>query len=196
VLQRDLVADSGRGGSARPGRRPARHPPEPLRGRIYAEILEATVSLTDLLNSDLDDAAFLRKAEDSIAVTELKNLNLTWVTADPLPYVSSPYVCLRSSAARSRSLPAEAVLRLLDDDESIVRTTMARHAPHLVDPATAERIDRDFRPDETTKCCAKTRRTGCELWLRLAAARSLDDVPDAVSDHGSGVRLADAAGSK
>ncbi|MFI5490336.1 hypothetical protein [Micromonospora echinaurantiaca] len=124
--------------------------PKPLRRRIYSEIQQATAPLTDLLDSDLDDAAFLRKVEDSIAVTELRNLNLTWVTADPMPYVSSPYVCFRSSAARSRSLPAEAVTRLLNDDESIVRTTMARHAPHLVDLATAVRIDRDFRPDKKT----------------------------------------------
>ncbi|MGJ3227072.1 hypothetical protein ACQEUV_17165 [Micromonospora aurantiaca (nom. illeg.)] len=125
--------------------------PEPLRHRIYSEIQQATVPLTDLLGSDLDEAAFLRQVEDSIAVTELRNLNLTWVTADPLPYVSSPYVCFRSSAARSRSLPAEAVTRLLNDDESIVRTTMVRHASHLLDPATAERIDRDYRPDKKTK---------------------------------------------
>jgi hypothetical protein len=124
--------------------------PEPLRRKIYSEIQQATVPLTDLLDCDLDDAAFLRMVEDSIAVTELRNLNLTWVTADPLPYVSSPYICFRSSAACSRSLPAEAVTRLLNDDESIVRTTMARHAPHLVDQVTAERIDRDFRPDKKT----------------------------------------------
>jgi hypothetical protein len=42
------------------------------------------------------------------------------------------------------------VARLLDDDESDVRTAMARHAPDLVDLATAERIDRDFRPQKRT----------------------------------------------
>lgn len=108
---------------------------------------------------DADDdfvaAAVAQRLDDlggePVAVTELRNLNLAWVTADPMPYVSSPYVCFRNSAARSRSLPAEAVTRLLNDDESIVRTSMARHAPHLIDPATAERIDRDYRPDKKTK---------------------------------------------
>jgi hypothetical protein len=124
--------------------------PEPLRGRIYTEVQQATIRLTDLLDSDPDDAALRRRFVDSIAVIELRHLDLTWVTADPLPHVSSPCVCHRSSAARNRSLPAEAVTRLLNDDESIVRTTMARHAPHLVDLVTAECVDRDFRPDKKT----------------------------------------------
>jgi hypothetical protein len=124
--------------------------PEPIRARTYAEILQPHAPLTDLLGSDLDDEMFLRKVEDSIAVTELRNLHLPWVTADPLPYVSSPYICFRSSAARAASLPIPVVVRLLNDDESIVRTTAARHAPNLVDLATAERIDRDFRPDKKT----------------------------------------------
>ncbi|WP_307850526.1 hypothetical protein [Micromonospora sp. H61] len=51
---------------------------------------------------------------------------------------------------RSRALPADAVIRLLNDDDSGVRTTMATHAPHLVDLTTAERIDREFRPDKMT----------------------------------------------
>ncbi|WP_244252212.1 hypothetical protein [Micromonospora antibiotica] len=59
-------------------------------------------------------------------------------------HLSSPYVCFRRSAARNPALPADAVIRLLDDGSG-VRTTIAAHAPHLVDPATAERIDRDFR---------------------------------------------------
>lgn len=124
--------------------------PEPTRARIHAEILQSTAPLTDLLGSDLDDEAILRKVEDSIAITELRNLHLPWVTADPLPHVSSPYMCFRSSAAHARSLPTPVVIRLLNDEESIVRTTMAKHAPHLVDRATAERIDREFRPDKKT----------------------------------------------
>ncbi|MGW2941690.1 hypothetical protein [Streptomyces sp. NPDC001226] len=35
--------------------------------------------------------------------------------------------------------------RLLDDEEEIVRLTMARTAPHLVDPTTAENIERRYR---------------------------------------------------
>ncbi|WP_225854961.1 hypothetical protein [Micromonospora noduli] len=85
-----------------------------------------------------------------MAVGELRYLRLDWVTADPLPYVSSPYICFRRSAARSRALPADAVIRLLNDDDSGVRTTMATHAQHLVDLTTAERIDREFQPDKKT----------------------------------------------
>jgi len=124
--------------------------PEPARARIYAEVLQPRAPLTDLLGADLDDETIIREVEDSIAVTELRYLRLPWVTADPLPYVSSPYICFRSSAARADSLPTSVVARLLNDDESIVRTATARHAPHLVDHATAERIDRDFRADKKT----------------------------------------------
>jgi hypothetical protein len=85
-----------------------------------------------------------------MAVAELRYLRLDWVTADPMPYVSSPYICFRRCAARGRELPAEAVIRLLNDEDSGVRTTMATHAPHMVDPATTERIDREFRPDKKT----------------------------------------------
>jgi hypothetical protein len=46
------------------------------------------------------------------------------------------------------ALPPAVVAQLLHDQESIVRTTMARHAPHLVDPDTAEYIDRHFKPDK------------------------------------------------
>jgi hypothetical protein len=77
-------------------------------------------------------------------------LRLDWATADPLPYVTSPYVCFRMSAAMAETLPPQVVRRLLDDEDSNVRTTMARHAPHLIDEPTAERIDREFRPDKPT----------------------------------------------
>jgi phosphopantothenoylcysteine synthetase/decarboxylase len=60
--------------------------------------------------------------------------------------VDSPYACFRASAAASDTLPPDAVAKLLDDEESEVRTAMARSAPHLVDPATAEHIDRTFSP--------------------------------------------------
>lgn len=122
--------------------------PESLRERIHRTVAGDTRRITDLLTEDLDDAAFLRQTENIMAVDELKDLHVPWVTGDPLPYVDSPYVCFRASAARSTTLPASAVARLLDDDESIVRTTMAQHAPALVDAATAERIDREFRPSK------------------------------------------------
>lgn len=127
-----------------------RDTPEPTRHRIYEDIQQGERPLTDLLNDELDDDALLQQVEDHMAVSELRNLRLDWVTANPLPYLSSPYICFRRSAARSRALPAEAVIRLLNDDDNGVRTTMATHAPHSVDPATAERIDREFGPDKKT----------------------------------------------
>ncbi|MFJ8579313.1 hypothetical protein [Micromonospora sp. NPDC093277] len=44
-----------------------------------------------------------------MAVAELRYLRLDWVTADPLPYVSSTYTCFRHSAARNRPGSADAV---------------------------------------------------------------------------------------
>ncbi len=110
---------------------------------------QGTGRLIDELDG-LDDERMLQKFEDHMAVIELRHLHLAWVSADPLPHIASPYVCFRRSVACSRTLPSEAVIRLLNDDESIVRTTMARHAPHLLDLTTAERIDREFRPDKKT----------------------------------------------
>ncbi|MET8040514.1 hypothetical protein ABZU25_06565 [Micromonospora sp. NPDC005215] len=124
--------------------------PEPTRHRIYAGIQQGERPLTDFLGDDLDDDALVQQVEDHLAVSELRHLRLDWVTANPLPHLSSPYICFRRSAARSPALPADAVLRLLDDDDNGVCTTMARHAPHLVDPTTAERIDSGFRPDKKT----------------------------------------------
>ncbi|MEE6258101.1 hypothetical protein [Plantactinospora sonchi] len=121
---------------------------EPLRERIYAELRQGAEPLTALWVEGLDEVTFARKVENAFAVTELTYLHLPWVTADPLPHVSSPYVCFRNSAAYSQELPRDAVLRLLDDEESLVRTTMARTSPHLVDLATAERIDREHRSEK------------------------------------------------
>ncbi|TDC57900.1 hypothetical protein E1258_21400 [Micromonospora sp. KC207] len=123
-----------------------RDTPEPARHQIHEDIQQGERPLTDLLNDD----ALLQQVEDHMALAELRHLRLDWVTADPLPHLSSPYICFRRSAARSRTLPADAVIRLLNDDDSGVRTTTATHAPHLVDPATAERIDREFQPDKKT----------------------------------------------
>ncbi|MCX4473275.1 hypothetical protein OOK41_23710 [Micromonospora sp. NBC_01655] len=147
---RDTLAEDP-SASVRVGIFARRDTPESIRYKIYAGIQRGSGPLTDMLDDDLDDDTALQEIEDFLAVTELRDLPLPWVTADPLPHVGSPYVCFRLSAARSRSLPVDAVTRLLHDDESNVRTTMARHAPHLVDQATAERIDRDFRPCKRTR---------------------------------------------
>ncbi|MFE6505776.1 hypothetical protein [Kitasatospora sp. NPDC057738] len=114
------------------------------RARIHASVHEASRSTAEP-GSDADDEAFLRWYENSFAPTELRILRLDWVTADPLPHVDSPYVCFRASAAAAKDLPAEAVARLLGDEEELVRLTMANTAPHLVDPATAEDIERRYR---------------------------------------------------
>ncbi|MEH1169449.1 hypothetical protein V6V47_29125 [Micromonospora sp. CPCC 205539] len=124
--------------------------PEPGRHRIYDNISQGERPLTNPLHDELDDDAFLQQVEDHLAISELRYLRLDWVTADPLPHVSSPYICFRRSAARSRQLPPDTIIRLLNDDDSGVRTTMATLAPHLVDLTTAERIDREFRPDKKT----------------------------------------------
>nr|WP_236646754.1 hypothetical protein [Micromonospora acroterricola] len=105
-----------------------RDTPELTRHRIYDDIQQGERPLTDLLTDELDDDALLQQIEDHMAVSELRYLRLDWVTADPLPYVSSPYIYFRRSATQSRALPADAVIRLLSDDDSGVRTTMATHA--------------------------------------------------------------------
>ncbi|WP_063746746.1 hypothetical protein [Catenuloplanes japonicus] len=97
-------------------------------------------------NRDMDDAELEQWIENEYAVTELAMLHLPWVTADPLPHVSSPYACFRRSAAAHPALPPEVVRRLLDDEDNSVAVAAARSAPHLVDPATAERIEREYRP--------------------------------------------------
>jgi hypothetical protein len=121
--------------------------PDGLRAELHASIEELSASTPDP-GEDADDEAFLRWATDTFAAMELRNLRLGWVTADPLPHVGSPYVSFRASAARSGSLPADAVARLLDDEDERVRIAMANTAPHLVDPAAAERVERRYRGED------------------------------------------------
>jgi hypothetical protein len=121
--------------------------PEDLRARLNASILELSDSVPDP-GDDADDEAFLRWAQDTFAAMELRNLRLKWVADDPLPHVGSPYVSFRVSAASSKTLPPDAVARLLDDEEERVRIVMARTAPHLVDPDTAERVERRYRRED------------------------------------------------
>ncbi|MFB8200544.1 hypothetical protein [Kitasatospora purpeofusca] len=122
-----------------------RDTPEHLRAQIHASIHGLSRSTADP-EDDADDETLLQWFQNEFAPTELRILRLPWVTADPLPHIDSPYVSFRVSAAASRALPADAVARLLDDDEEMVRLTMAHTAPHLVDPATAESIERRYRP--------------------------------------------------
>lgn len=121
--------------------------PEPARAAIHAQILSDVPPLDWLANHQaLDDDTLDRELMGEIARAELRTLRLPWVTADPLPYVDSPYACFRASAAMSEQLPPRLVAQLLDDEESDVRTTMALHARDQINPDTAERIDRTYRP--------------------------------------------------
>ncbi|MEV0993150.1 hypothetical protein [Streptomyces sp. NPDC049949] len=126
--------------------------PEPTRAAIHARILSDVPPLDWLANHDaLDDDTLERELMGEIARAELRSLRLSWVTADPLPYVDSPYACFRASAAMSDQLPPPLVARLLDDEESSVRTTMALHSGDPIDPETAERIDRTYRPGKRVR---------------------------------------------
>ncbi|MFD9476566.1 MULTISPECIES: hypothetical protein [Streptomyces] len=99
--------------------------PERTRAAIHAQILSYVPPPDWLANhQDLDDDALERETMGEIARAELRALSLSWVTADPLTCVDSPYVCFRASAAMADDLPAPVVARLLDDEESSVRTTM------------------------------------------------------------------------
>lgn len=118
--------------------------PEHVRAQIHASVHELSPSTADP-DPGADDEAVLQWYQNAFAPTELRILRLPWVTADPLPHIDSPYVSFRVSAAASKTLPANAVARLLADDEEMVRLTMAYTAPHLVDPATAESIERRYR---------------------------------------------------
>lgn len=123
--------------------------PEVLRAEIHARIPSEPLSAARFEDLDADDdAAFERRISDEMARIEFHSMRLPWVTADPLPHVDSPFACFRVSAAMCDNLPEAAVTRLLNDAESSVRATMAQHARDRIDPATAERIDRDYRPDK------------------------------------------------
>lgn len=119
--------------------------PRPLRAAIHDGI-QATPDR--LYAGSVDDETAERELDEYIARIELRMLRLSWVTDDPLPHLDSPYLCFRISAAECETLPPDAVARLLDDTSSPVRTTMARRAGPLLDAATAERIERDYRPEK------------------------------------------------
>ncbi|MFD8783590.1 hypothetical protein [Kitasatospora sp. NPDC059599] len=119
--------------------------PEHVRAEIHASVHELAHALVDP-GPDADDDALLQWCMDASAPMELRILRLDWVRADPLPHVDSPHVAFRvSAAAGGKALPVDAVARLLDDEEEIVRLAMAYAAPHLVDLATAEAIERRYR---------------------------------------------------
>ena len=149
--------------------------PESTRAAIHGQIMDGA-SMQDMLSTDpdLDDESLELQIWNVAARMELGALRLPWVTADPLPYVDSPFACFRASAAMSEDLPEPVVARLLDDAASNVRTTMALHARARIDPATAERIDRTYRPDKRVRW-----RPADDLPLPVPVLRRLATDPDA-----------------
>ncbi|MFF5447094.1 hypothetical protein [Streptomyces sp. NPDC012888] len=125
--------------------------PEPTRAAIHARILSDVPPLDWLANHEaLDEDTLERELMSEIARAELRSLRLSWVTADPLPYVDSPYACFRASAAMSDQLPPPFVAGC---------STMRRAAsaprwlsiPETRSIETAERIDRTYRPDKMVR---------------------------------------------
>ena len=129
-----------------------RDTPEAQRAAIHDRIMaDARPLHQPSPDKDLDDETAILQLMNNLASRELRMLRLPWVTTDPLPHVDSPYLCFRASAAMSSSLPPQAIAQLLQDKESDVRVAMALHARDQVDAATAERIDRDYRPPKKTR---------------------------------------------
>ncbi|GAA5035293.1 hypothetical protein [Streptomyces siamensis] len=149
--------------------------PAPTRAAIHAQILSDAPSLDGPGRLPVldDDASAQQFIMSQMARVELRTMRLPWVTADPLPYVHSPYTCFRVSAAMSESLPDPVVARLLHDEKSSVRTTMALHARDRVDSATAERIDRTYRMEKKTLW-----RPADDFPLPVEALRRLATDPD------------------
>lgn len=122
--------------------------PDEVRAEIHADITQNAPTLDDLIAAD-DEYGLV--FEYLHAESTLSMLRPSWVTADAERYVDSPYPCFRAAAARSALLPDDAVRALLDDEDEQVRTTMAQTAPHLVDAARAERIERLHLWDDATR---------------------------------------------
>ncbi|GLZ78536.1 hypothetical protein Afil01_33430 [Actinorhabdospora filicis] len=165
---RDLLATDGDPGVAL-AIFARRDTPEALRATVHTRLTAETPPSPP----DASDEALMDWLSAEAARHELAGLRLPWVTADPLPHVDSPYACFRASAARSGDLPAWAVTALLADEESAVRTTMAVNSSIPVDSGTAERIDRDHRPQKRTRW-----RPADTLALPVEVLRRLAHDPD------------------
>ncbi|MFD1365686.1 HEAT repeat domain-containing protein [Actinoplanes sichuanensis] len=128
--------------------------PEPLRALIHDEVRGRSPSLVVAVDDpdpddlgEWDDLAFKQLVEDRATVARFDRLPLPWVTADPMRHAGSPYTSFRLAvAAAAASLPPAVVDRLLADEEPRVAEAVVEHAPHRVDEATAERIERAYRP--------------------------------------------------
>ncbi len=96
---------------------------------------------------DVDEETAIELEIDHVGVgIELRMLHLPWVTADPLPHLDSPHPVFRRAAAASPDLPADIRARLLADPDNEVALAAAASSPDPIDPATAERLDREHRP--------------------------------------------------
>ncbi|MEV6107414.1 hypothetical protein AB0M28_22300 [Streptomyces sp. NPDC051940] len=110
--------------------------PAALREALYAGISEgAARARPNVFDCAEDDMWCL------MAVGHLDGLTYPWAVADPLAHLGSPCAGVRRSLAASAELPPAAVERLLDDDDFLVRWTMARRAP-APDPDVVERVER------------------------------------------------------
>ncbi|MEY9861966.1 uncharacterized protein (DUF2336 family) [Catenulispora sp. GAS73] len=121
--------------------------PDAVRAAVHSDITDNAPTLDDLIAADDEYGLVFEYLQ---ADSALGMLRPAWVTAEAERHVDSPYPCFRAAAALSTKLPIEAVRRLLDDEDEQVRMTMVRTAPHLVDPARAERIERLHRWDGLT----------------------------------------------
>ncbi|WP_194917035.1 hypothetical protein [Catenulispora rubra] len=121
--------------------------PVAVRAAVHADITDHAPTLDDLIAADDEYGLVFEYLQ---AGSALGMLRPAWVTAEAERHVDSPYPCFRAAAALSTKLPIETVRRLLDDEDEQVRMTMVRTAPHLVDPARAERIERLHQWDDLT----------------------------------------------
>ncbi|MGW6984237.1 hypothetical protein ACWGE1_33140 [Streptomyces sp. NPDC054932] len=118
-----------------------RDTPEGLRAVIHAGLQAGSERAgADLIEADEQDFFC------SLAMMDLNMRILPWVREDPLAHADSPYVVFRRSAASAGdALPPAAVSRLFEDEDGKVRTAMAA-AVSVLDPETAERLERRHTP--------------------------------------------------
>lgn len=95
-----------------------RDTPDSVRAAIYGEIVANTPALEEILAADEDDEL---PQEYSDAAYEIGYLRPKWIIADAERHVDSPFPAFRAAAALSRTLPEDAVRRLLDDEDGHVR---------------------------------------------------------------------------
>ncbi|MFJ8113572.1 hypothetical protein [Streptomyces sp. NPDC096132] len=122
-----------------------RDTPEETRAAIHAEVHAGSdPARADLLASDEQGFSYY------LAYLDLVRRHIPWAAEAPLDHLDSPYVAFRRSAAASDALPAETLAPLLDDEDSGVRAIAARRIP-VLDPVTAERVERRHRENRKVR---------------------------------------------